>query len=324
MPPTWVPRNLRLHPLRRQRIDVRGLNHTALQRFAGRLASSFLFRKGQRLWEANSQKWDLPLGKWEKVLIGIYIILKDYASDLFPPKFEDQALAYQNEIDFHVSLPGYSVAEVYKAEAAKPFWQAGPATKYLTDFCRLHSVLEHHGVRPGDRLLELGCGSGWMAEFLALAGYRVVGTTISHHDIVLANQRMAALKCREMPGSVPFDATFLAVPMESIDEAPDCRNAFDAAYVYQALHHAFDWRKTLRATANTLKPRGCLLIACEPNRLHTFISYRVARLAKAHEIGFSRRELIRELKAAGFSTVQVLAPKIDDWVAHHWIIAHKE
>jgi SAM-dependent methyltransferase len=300
------------------------LKPSALQRLAGQLSSSFLFQRGQRLWEANSTRWDLPLSKWEKVLAGAYITLKDYASGLFPPKFEDQALAYQNEINFHVALPGYSSAEANKAEAAKPFWQATPAAKYLMDFCRIHRILEHHEVRPGQRLLELGCGSGWMAEFLALAGYRVMGTSISPYDIALANQRAAALKCREIPGSVSFDAKFLAAPMESIDDVLDCRNAFDAAYVYEALHHAFDWRKALRATANTLKPRGCLLIASEPNRLHTLISYRVARLTKCHEIGFSRGELLRELKAAGFGSAEVLAPMINDWVTHHWIIARKE
>jgi SAM-dependent methyltransferase len=306
------------------RRDLCEVKSTVLQRFAGRLSSCFLFRRGQRLWEANAKKWDFPLSKWEKLLTGVYITLKDYGLGLFPPKFEDQALAYQNEIDFHVSLPGYSGAEVDKAEAAKPFWQAAPTTKYLKDFCRMHDVLERHGVRPGDRLLELGCGSGWMAEFLALAGYRVVGTSISPYDIALANQRAAALKCREIPGSVTFDVKFLTAPMESIDEVPECRSPFDAAYVYEALHHAFDWRKTLHATANTLKPGGWLLIASEPNRLHTLISYRVARLAKAHEIGFSRKELLRELRAAGFSTARVLAPKINNWVAHHWMIARKQ
>jgi cyclopropane fatty-acyl-phospholipid synthase-like methyltransferase len=300
------------------------LKLTPLQRLAERLSSSFVFRRSQCLWEANSKQWDLPLSKWDKLLTGIYLILKDYAAGLFPPKFEDQALAYQNEIDWHVSLPGFSIAQVHKAEVAKPFWAAGRTTEYLRDFSRLQTTLEGYGVRPGDRLLELGCGAGWMAEFLALAGYRVVGTTISHHDIPLANQRVAALKCKEIPGSVTFDLQFVAAPMESIDELPDCRNAFDAVYVYQALHHCFDWRKTLRAAANTLKSGGCLLIASEPNLLHTFISYRVARLDKAHEIGFSRTELVGELKAAGFSPVQVLRPKINDWVTCHWIVARKQ
>jgi SAM-dependent methyltransferase len=299
------------------------LKPTVLQRFAGWLSSSILFRRARSLWATNSEKWDLPLSKWEKLLIGCYITLKDYGTGLFPPKFVDQALVYQNEIDFHVSLPGYSGADVDRAEAAKPFWGASAAGRYLRDFCRIQSILEHHGVRPGNRLLELGCGSGWMAEFLALAGYRVVGTSISPYDIALANQRAAGLKCREIPGSVTYDVKFLTSPMESIDTAPGCRNAFDAAYVYEALHHAFDWRTTLRATANTLKPGGCLLIAGEPNRLHTLISYRVAKLAKTHEIGFARRELIRELKASGFCSIEVLAPKINDWVTHHWILARK-
>jgi cyclopropane fatty-acyl-phospholipid synthase-like methyltransferase len=294
------------------------------QRLAARISSSILFRKGQRLWEANAQKWDLPLSKWEKLQAGVYLMLNDYASGVFPPRFEDQAQAYQNEINFKVSLPGYSLAEADKVEAVKPFWQAATEARYLRDFSRLHTILEAHGVRSGDRLLELGCGPGWMAEFLALAGYRVIGTTLSEYDIALANQKAAAVKCREIPGILAFDLRFLIAPMETIDEVPDFIGAFDAAYVYQALHHAYDWRKALRATANTLKPRGCLVIASEPNWLHTFVSYREGRLSKTHEIGFSRKELVCELEAAGFSTVQVLAPRINNGVTHHWILARKD
>src|SRR4051812_14494479 len=109
---------------------VRELKPSALQRIADRLSSSFLFRRSQRLWEANSKQWDLPLSKWNKLSTGVYIILKDYASGLFPPKFEDQALAYQNEIDWHISLPGFSVEQVQKSEAAKPFWEAARTTEY--------------------------------------------------------------------------------------------------------------------------------------------------------------------------------------------------
>lgn len=296
---------------------------TALQRLASLLASSFLLRKGHNLWEANSTHWSLSLSKWEKLLCGGYIILSDYAEGFFPPSFEDQARAYQHEIDYNASLPGQSLVQSQRAHATKPFWGAATSTKYLSEFNRLYGILQQNGLKPGDRLLELGCGSGWMAEFLALAGYSVLGTTISHFDVTLANQKVAALKCKEQEAQLSFQLEFLACPMESVNEIPNAIGSFDGAYVYEALHHAFDWRRAIRATAETMKPGGLLLLANEPNRLHTFISYRVARLSKTHEIGFRRRELLTGLRAAGFSSVRTLSPLVDNWVTPHWLIARK-
>jgi cyclopropane fatty-acyl-phospholipid synthase-like methyltransferase len=293
-----------------------------IRRLAGRVASSFLLSRGRSLWESNSDRWDLPLSKWDKLMCGSYIILHDVSAGKFPPTFEDQAEVHRNEADYNVSLPGYSLREVQKAHATKPFWDAYATQKYLRDYARLVQVLQDLGLKAGDRLLELGCGSGWMAEFLALAGYSVLGTTISQYDVELGNQKVESLRCKQLNG-VSFDLRFLAAPMESVDELPGCRNSMDAVYVYEALHHAFDWRKTLRASFNALKPNGRLVLASEPNRAHTFISYRVARLSKTHEIGFARPEVVRELKAIGFSSVRVLKPIPDNWVSFHWLVAGK-
>lgn len=294
-------------------------NPGLLRRVAGVCSSSFLFQRGRTLWEQNSKDWNYPLSKSGKIWCGSYIILHDFVLGLFPPKFEDQAQAYQNEIDYNASIPGVDLAVVQKAHATKPFWNAATCEKHLGDFTRLFTVLERRGIKPGQRLLELGCGSGWMAELLALAGYSVVGTTISHYDIPLANKRIEVLKHKE----VSSELKFMACPMEAVDTVAELRGAFDAVFVYEALHHAFDWRKTLRAAITTLKPGGCLLLINEPNRLHTFVSYRVAKLSRTHEIGFSKNTLVRELKAAGFRDVKVLRPRIDNWVSPMWITARK-
>ncbi len=290
-----------------------------LRRIAGVCASSFLFNKGRRLWEQNSKDWNFPLSKSGKIWCGTYIILRDFAEGVFPPRFDDQAQAYQNEIDYNASIPGVTLEEVQKIHATKPFWNAATCEKHLGDFIHLFRVLEQHGIKPGQRLLELGCGSGWMAELLALSGYSVVGTTISHYDIPLANQRIEVLKHK----AVNSELKFIACPMESVDAIAELRGTFEAVYVYEALHHAYDWRKTLRAAITTLKPGGCLLIVNEPNWLHTFISYRAARLSRTHEIGFSKNALVRELKSAGFHDVNVLRPAIDNWVSPLWITARK-
>jgi len=65
------------------------------------------------------------------------------------------------------------------------------------------------------------------------------------------------------------------------------------------------------------------LSANEPNLLHTFISYRVARLSNTHEIGLSRKALTREMQQVGFSETRVFAPKLNDLTSSHWIASPK-
>jgi 2-polyprenyl-3-methyl-5-hydroxy-6-metoxy-1,4-benzoquinol methylase len=290
------------------------------RRIAGVCSSSVLFSRGRSLWEKNSKDWNYPLSKWDKLACGGYLIASDFAAGKFPPKFEDQALAYQNEIDYHASLPGLDLAQVQRSQITKPFWNAHSCGRFLRDFNRLFHILESHGVKPPQRLLELGCGSGWMAEMLAQAGYPVVGTTIAKHDVEIANQKAEAVRGKDPKA----DLRFVECPMESVDELPGARGAFDAAFVYEALHHAFDWQKSLRASAAILKPGGWLLLASEPNWMHTFIAYRVAKLSRTHEIGFSKGALVNELRKCGFSHVEVLRPKLNNWVTPFWIMARKD
>src|SRR3954468_17352296 len=92
-----------------------------LRRAAGVCLSSFVFKKGRQLWEKNSENWNHPLSKIGKLWCGSYIILHDFAAGLFPPRFEDQAQAYQNEIDYQASIPGVDFLDVQKLQATKPF-----------------------------------------------------------------------------------------------------------------------------------------------------------------------------------------------------------
>jgi 2-polyprenyl-3-methyl-5-hydroxy-6-metoxy-1,4-benzoquinol methylase len=286
---------------------------------AGAIAESFFFNRGKRLYEANSKDWLLSLSKIDKLWAGGFIILKDYSEGRFPPVFEDQARAYAGEVNFCESMPGVTLAENLAAQGRKPFWGPVAFAKYSRDFTDLLAALEQIGLKPGSRLLELGCGTGWMAEFLALSGYPVVGTSIAPSEIALAEKRVEGLKARGMKAELSFKVA----PMESVDAAWPEPPQFDGVFVFEALHHAFDWRKTIGAGWRCLKPGGWLLLANEPNLIHTFVSYRVARLSNTHEIGMSRKEIVQEMKRCGFKEVRVLKPKFDNWIAPHWIAARK-
>jgi SAM-dependent methyltransferase len=289
-----------------------------LRRLAAALAGSPLFSRARRLTEKNRADWNLPLSRADNLLICSYLILSDYAAGLFPPAFSDQATAYENEIQYGHGLGGVSWEEFQAKEMRKPFWDANAADRYLNGFVRLLRLVESLGVASGSRVLELGCGSGWMAEFFALTGYNVVATTIAPSDGRAVESRAAALRAK----GVTSELVFKLSPMEGVDQVVEL-NSFDAAYVHQALHHVYDWKAVLTATLRTLKPGGWMIIADEPNVLHTFTSYRMGKLSRTHEIGMSRRQIIRCLRDAGYLEVRIIRPRFDDRVHPLSIVARK-
>jgi 2-polyprenyl-3-methyl-5-hydroxy-6-metoxy-1,4-benzoquinol methylase len=294
----------------------------SLQRFArssGRaLAQSFLFRRGRTLFERNSAQWHLPMTKFDKLLCGGYLILNDFAEGLFPPRHTDQKAVYAGEVNCYQNLPGIDIETEKLGQMRKPFYGSAAVAKYFPSLIRILAILESLALRSNARLLELGCGCGWMAELLALSGYSVLGTTLAPQDVELANRRVAAMAAKGLDRQLEFKEA----PMETLHNFVE-RESFDAAYVFEALHHAYDWRATIQAVFHCLKPNGWFLIANEPNLLHTFISYRVARLSNTHEIGLSKRQLAGQLHASGFRTVRVLGPRFNNLVSPLWIVAQK-
>ena len=283
------------------------------------LAYSPVLKSGRNLWERNQSDWNLPLSKFQKLMVGGHLILKDYADGIFPPTFTDQQKAYDAEIAYRESLPGRALADVRDLEMRKPFWYGSAVKTYMAHFRNLAMAFEKLGVQPPQKLLELGCGTGWMAEFLAQMNFQVLGTSISPSDIEDAQSRKKGLEAKRLDVNLDFRVA----PMESVDQAVADQMPFDAVFVFEALHHAYDWRRTIEASFACLKPGGWLLIANEPNRLHTFISYRVGRLSNTHEIGMSGNQLRRQMKAVGFRKVRALRNRLSLFVRPHWIAAQK-
>lgn len=300
-------------------MDPEKPNPSPARRLAGWLADSPLTAPGRRLMEANLRDYHLPLSKWGKLAAGGWLILRDYADGRFPPTFEDQQKAYQGEIDYFASIPGADRERMIADHVVKPFWDAHWFGKYAADLTRLLRVFEQLGVPANAHLLELGCGCGWMAEFLAIKGYDVTGTTIAPDDVGIGEKRAAALVARGLPPRLRFRIA----PMESVDESVRDLGPFDVVFVFEALHHAFDWRKAIHAGARALKPGGWLVLANEPNLLHTFVSYRVGRLTNTHEIGMSGPQLRAEMAAAGLAEQRVFQPSFDNRITAHWIAARR-
>lgn len=291
---------------------------TLARRLAEVLARSPLLARGQRLFAANERDWNLPLTKLEKLQAGLYVILRDYRLGHFPPARAGRETSVAAETSYRHSLPGVDQSAVNEMFMRKPFW-TGVLRQHLGAYIEVAEALEQLNVRPPQRILELGCGPGWMAEMLALQGYDVVGTSLVDADIELAERRRAAIAAKGLAPTLAFRAT----PMEEVDVVVADGARFDAVVVYEALHHAFDWQRTIEASHRCLRDGGWLVLCSEPNRVHTFAAYRAARLSGTREIGFSRRELTAQMRRVGFRRVAVLKHRLHLGVRSHWLAAQR-
>lgn len=148
---------------------------------------------------------------------------------------------------------------------------------------------------PPGRLVEFGCGTGWLALILAERGYDVVGIDISPDAIGIAEQLR---RDRQIP-----NASFRVADYEEVTIEP----AADYVIFHDALHHAESEDAALRAAYAALKPGG-LMICIEPGDGHSQSpgSLHAVQEFGVHEKDMPPRKIIRHARAAGFRRHLVL------------------
>ena len=107
--------------------------------------------------------------------------------------------------------------------------------------------------RPGERALDLCCGTGDIAFALARRGAEVVGLDFSAAMLGVAEQRAAATRISSAAGRPRFllgDAQTIPFPDES----------FDIVTVGYGLRNLADWTAGLRGMLRGAKPGGRLLV----------------------------------------------------------------
>ena len=283
------------------------------RRVAHSIAESWFLRRGKRLWEENQKDWNLPLCRKDKVLSGIYVITAHFSEGRFPPTFSDQQKVYETERTLK-ERPGVELEVAMDQGRRKPFWFTKMGCTHLRDFVLLTESLMKLGIKPPAKLLELACGAGWAADLLSQMEFAVVGSTISPVDVEEGRLRPEAHRIRRMKTKLEF----VCVPMEDVHAATAHLGPFDAVYVYEALHHAYDWRKACEQAYACLKPGGWFLMCNEPNLMHTFVAYRYSQLSKSPEIGFSKSEVFTYMEQIGFRNGVVLGKRFGFYARPFW------
>ncbi|MEU0742870.1 methyltransferase domain-containing protein [Streptomyces sp. NPDC006134] len=121
------------------------------------------------------------------------------------------------------------------------------ATDQLTD-----QLIARLAPRPGQRILDVGCGVGEPAFRLARAAdVEVVGVSISSYQVGRANERSRGLGLADRVGFQHADAAELPFPDAS----------FDGAWAFESLIHMPDKEKVLREIKRVLRPGSTLVLA---------------------------------------------------------------
>jgi trans-aconitate methyltransferase len=105
------------------------------------------------------------------------------------------------------------------------------------------SMVEALQPQPGERILDLGCGDGFLTRRIAESGATVVGADSSPQMVAAAKEQGADAHCVNAE-SLLFD------------------QQFDAVFSNAALHWMSDQDAVLRGVRRALKPGGRFVAEC--------------------------------------------------------------
>lgn len=160
-----------------------------------------------------------------------------------------------------VEAPDFAAAVA--ARAGRPVAEVAPAIADVASEVRLavqHLGLAALGLRTGDRVLELGAGSGITTAILARAGLavRAIDPLIDGFELFAHLGAELAARAGALPAVEPRAAA-------ELDPARD--GTFDVIFSINVLEHCRPLPATLDALAGVLAPGGRMLHACANYRV---------------------------------------------------------
>jgi 2-polyprenyl-3-methyl-5-hydroxy-6-metoxy-1,4-benzoquinol methylase/glycosyltransferase involved in cell wall biosynthesis len=122
-------------------------------------------------------------------------------------------------------------------------------------FCDFANIAVALALPARARILDVGCGSGWLSEFFARLGYDVTGIDISPDLVDIARARVESV-AYGADHETPLRCRFLVHDAEGSPLAEE----FDAVVCYDSLHHFEDERAVVRNLAAMTRYGGGVFI----------------------------------------------------------------
>ncbi|MBZ5646157.1 MAG: class I SAM-dependent methyltransferase [Acidobacteriia bacterium] len=160
-------------------------------------------------------------------------------------------------------------------------------------------TIRHMELRPGERVLDLGCGAGWATRILA----RLVGEGPEGHGQVIGIDISDEMIRRARAASKDFDNVMFVVG--SAEKIPWEENFFDKVLSVESFYYYPDQDRALNELFRIMAPRGRLFILINlyqdnPYSLRWVDSLEVPVHAR------SKQEYVDLLHAHAFEDVQAL------------------
>jgi len=180
---------------------------------------------------------------------------------------------------------------------------------------RLARSLDLAQLKPGVRMLDLGCGRGEVTVHAALRGASVVAVDYSPDCVRLT--REAAEIVGRSGGADPDVRDRIQVTLADATALPFPDRSFDRVTMLDVVEHLVPWQLdgAMREVRRILKPDGFAVIHTVPNRWALTVGYPLLRLVRPglpedprtdyeHEVHVNEQDIIgltRTLRDAGLS-----------------------
>ncbi len=151
-------------------------------------------------------------------------------------------------------------------------------------------------LRPGERVLDLGCGAGWATRILA----RLVGEGPEGHGQVIGIDISDEMIRHARASSKDFDNVMYVVG--SADKIPWEENFFDKIFSVESFYYYPDQDRALNELFRVMAPRGRLFILINLYKENPY-SLRWVDELKVPVHARSKDEYIELLKAHAFENI---------------------
>jgi 2-polyprenyl-3-methyl-5-hydroxy-6-metoxy-1,4-benzoquinol methylase len=153
----------------------------------------------------------------------------------------------------------------------------------------------------GERVLEVGCGTGGFTMGVALRGYEAVGLSWDQRNQTVAERRARVLSI----GNVSFPIC----DVRELDGRSEFKEAFDIVICCEVIEHIMDDARLFRAMHACLRPGGRFYLTT-PNLLYNSSAADIGPHSSIEDGGHVRRgytpAMLRELcKQSGFEVEEV-------------------